>query len=100
MKWGRMSRLWQVSWFGIILLGFSWLGVRTILYGVPSPSTDVSLIDLSLRVAHMAAAEWGDTITGLGIMGGGLILAVCCFIPSLHGEGGYISDVFDSGDGD
>ena len=95
-----MSRLWQVSWFAIILLGFSWLGIRTILVGVPSPSTDVSLIDLSLRVAHMAAAEWGTTITGLGMILGGLVLALSCFIPSLHEDGGYLSDVFESGDCD
>ncbi|MEO1536297.1 MAG: hypothetical protein AAFR73_01075 [Pseudomonadota bacterium] len=95
-----MSRLWQVSWFTIILLGFSWLGIRTMMFGVPSPSTDVSLIDLSLRVAHMAAAEWGNAITGLAMIGGGFVLALCCFIPSLHEEGGYVSDVFDSGDGD
>lgn len=95
-----MSRLWQVSWFTIILLGFIWLGVWTMLFGVPSPTVGVSLIDLSLRVGHMAAAEWGNVLTGLATIAIGLVLALCCFIPSLHGEGGYVSDVFDSGDCD
>lgn len=95
-----MPRLWQVSWITIILLGFSWLGVRTMLHGVPSPDVGVSLIDLCLRVAHMATAEWGNTITGLATIGIGLVLALSCLIPSLHGEGGYLSDTFDSGDCD
>ncbi len=95
-----MSRAWQVSWFLIILLGFSLLGVRTMVYGVPNPTVGVELIDLCLRVAHMAANEWGDAITGLATIGIGLVLALSCFIPSLHDRGGYVSDVFDSGDCD
>lgn len=95
-----LSRSWQVLWFTVVLLGLSWLGIRTMIYCIPSPTVAVDLIELSLRVAHLAAEQWGDAMTGLAMILIGIVLAPPCLIPSLHGEGGYVSDIFESGDCD
>lgn len=76
------------------------MGVWMMLYGVPRLDVGVSLVDLSLRAGHVAAAEWGNALTGPATIGIGFVLALCCYITSVYGLESYISVVSDFGDCD
>jgi hypothetical protein len=93
-----MSKTTATLWATAILAGSTWMAVHVLFRGVPGPTTGVEFFDHLLRVAWMAQEAWGVVLTVLGILGTGAVLAAGCFVPGLHGEGGY-QDGFGEGDG-